>query len=87
MNDIQTGEPDHEAIAWDDLQPLPLELMAARGLWIDGTSLSAKGTATGNRTPIRGATPGLSHLKLPEPGYELDEVIVIPSSALELAAH
>ena len=31
--------------------------------------------------------PGLSHLKLPEPGYELDEVIVIPSSALELAAH
>ncbi len=23
MSDIQTGEPDHEAIAWDALQPLP----------------------------------------------------------------
>ena len=34
-----------------------------------------------------GRSAGLSHLKLPEPGYELDEVIVIPSSALELAAH
>lgn len=35
MSGVETGEPDHEAIAWDALQPQPLELMAARGLWID----------------------------------------------------